>query len=99
MQRTSIMMAGWTLCTTTFPARCLDFLKNENGKSFADETWTSKMGSLSRNLSEWSIGFVDFNNDGWKDVYSANGDVDNLTAKSPQHDTMFQNIDGKTLVD
>jgi hypothetical protein len=57
------------------------------------------MGSLSRSLSGWSIGFIDFNNDGWKDIYSANGDVDNLSAKSPQHDTMFQNADGKKLTD
>jgi hypothetical protein len=74
-------------------------LRNEGGKSFADETWTSKMGPLSRTLSGWSIGFFDFNNDGWKDIYSANGDVDNLTAKSPQHDTLFQNMNGKTLTD
>jgi len=74
-------------------------LRNEGGKLFVDETWTSKMGPLSRTLSGWSIGFIDFNNDGWKDIYSANGDVDNLTAKSQQHDTMFQNMNGKTLVD
>ncbi len=30
---------------------------------------------------------------------SANGDVDDLTAKSKQSDTMFQNIDGTKLVD
>lgn len=74
-------------------------LKNEHGTSFEDLTWSSKMGALSRSLSGWSIGFIDFNNDGWKDIYSANGDVDNLTTKSPQHDTMFQNLDGKTLTD
>ena len=54
---------------------------------------------LSRNLSGWSIGFIDYNNDGWKDIYSSNGDVDNLTASSRQHDTMFENQDGKTLID
>jgi hypothetical protein len=74
-------------------------LRNEGGKSFADITWPSRMGALSRSLSGWSIGFIDYNNDGWKDIYSANGDVDNLTANSRQHDTMFQNIDGKTLAD
>jgi hypothetical protein len=74
-------------------------LKNEGGKSFADVTWTSRMGNLSRSLSGWSIGFIDFDNDGWKDVYSANGDVDDLSASSRQHDTMFRNLDGKTLMD
>src|SRR3954447_4910179 len=74
-------------------------LKNEAGKSFDDASWTSRLGTLSRTLSGWSIGFVDFNNDGWKDIYSANGDVDYLTANSRQHDTMFQNLDGKALSD
>ena len=27
-------------------------------------------------FSGWSTGFIDYNNDGWKDIYSANGDVD-----------------------
>lgn len=74
-------------------------LHNEDGKSFADITWSSKFGVLTHNLSGWSIGFIDYNNDGWKDIYSANGDVDNLAANSMQSDTMFQNLDGKKLVD
>jgi enediyne biosynthesis protein E4 len=74
-------------------------MKNESGKAFTDATWTSKLGALTRTLSGWSIGFIDFDNDGWKDIYSANGDVDNLAANARQHDTMFRNIDGKTLVD
>jgi hypothetical protein len=74
-------------------------MRNVDGKSFDDITWTSKLGPLSRSYAGWSIGFIDYNNDGWKDIYSANGDVDNLTATSRQHDTLFRNLDGKTLVD
>jgi len=73
--------------------------KNEGGTSFSEVTWLTKLGALSRNFSGWSIGFVDYNNDGWKDIYSANGDVDNLTASSRQHDTLFQNDGGKTFSD
>jgi hypothetical protein len=73
--------------------------RNEGGKSFMDATWSSRLGTLSHNLSGWSIGFIDYNNDGWKDIYSANGDVDNLSASARQHDTMFENVGGKTLVD
>ncbi len=43
-------------------------------------------------LSGWSAGFIDYDNDGWKDLYSANGDVDNDQAERaparhhvPQH--------------
>jgi hypothetical protein len=91
---------GWVdIVYNDLAGQVFGLLRNEDGKSFADQTWTSRLGPLSRNLSGWSVGFVDFNNDGWKDIYSANGDVDNLAANSRQHDTMFQNIDGKTLTD
>jgi hypothetical protein len=46
-------------------------------------------------FSGWSAGFIDYDNDGWKDLYSANGDVDNNKPGSRQHDTMFQNVSGK----
>ena len=57
------------------------------------------MQTLSLPFSGWSNGFIDYNNDGWKDIYSANGDVDQVNEKSPQHDTMFENLGGKTFVD
>ena len=59
----------------------------------------SKIQKLSMTYSGWSTGFIDYNNDGWKDIYSANGDVDMVNTKSPQHDTMFENVDGKSFVD
>jgi hypothetical protein len=45
------------------------------------------------------MGFVDFDNDGWKDFYSANGDVDSIHENAKQHDTMFKNVNGKTFMD
>ena len=61
--------------------------------------YASKIQTLSLPFSGWSNGFIDYNNDGWKDIYSANGDVDQVNEKSPQHDTMFENVGGKTFVD
>ena len=61
--------------------------------------YASKIQALSLPFSGWSNGFIDYNNDGWKDIYSANGDVDDLSEKSPQHDTMFENVNGKSFVD
>ena len=91
---------GWVdVVYNDLSGQVFGLLKNEGGKSFTDVTWSSKLGALSRRLSGWSIGFVDFDNDGWKDLYSANGDVDDLTVNAKQHDTMFRNVDGKTLVD
>ncbi|MGA2433827.1 MAG: CRTAC1 family protein [Bryobacteraceae bacterium] len=53
---------------------------------------------LSSRLSGWSNGFIDYDNDGWKDLYSANGDFD-YHEYSKQHDTMYENHGGKEFVD
>jgi hypothetical protein len=72
-------------------------LKN-NGNLFTYR-YASKIQTMSLPFSGWSNGFIDYNNDGWKDIYSSNGDVDQVNETSPQHDTMFENVDGKTFVD
>ncbi len=72
---------------------------NQRGRSFRYNSPSAKIVQLSEHLSGWSNGFIDYDNDGWKDLYSANGDVDNLTPSSPQHDTMFENQEGKGFVD
>ena len=57
------------------------------------------MAQLSESLAGWSAGFIDYNDDGWKDLYSANGDIDNVIVNARQHDTMFENVDGKDFQD
>ena len=74
-------------------------LLRNRGKLFEFYSYASKVERLSRTYSGWSNGFIDYNNDGWKDIYSSNGDVDPVDEKSPQHDTMFENVDGKSFVD
>jgi enediyne biosynthesis protein E4 len=73
--------------------------KNNQGHSFDYVSAQTNIEHLTSLLSGWSLGFIDYNNDGWKDLYSANGSVDNLTAASKQHDSMLENIDGKTFLD
>jgi hypothetical protein len=75
-------------------------LRNQGGRSFSEVTWSTRLGPLTRKLSGWSIGFIDYDNDGWKDIYSANGDLDDdATEPSGQHDTMFENVEGKSFID
>ena len=54
---------------------------NQRGKYFRYVSPAVKMVQLSESCSGWSNGFIDYNNDGWKDLFSANGDVDNLVAE------------------
>jgi len=72
---------------------------NDGGERFHYASPRSGVARLSRQHSGWSNAIADFDNDGWKDIYSANGDVDYDGANSAQRDTLFQNIDGKRFVD
>ncbi|UCF36564.1 MAG: CRTAC1 family protein [Acidobacteriota bacterium] len=72
---------------------------NQEGEYFDYVSPSSNVATLSRQFSGWSNGFIDHDNDGWKDIYSANGDVDYLGADSAQHDTMLRNIDGSQFED
>jgi hypothetical protein len=74
-------------------------LVNRDGKQFEYSSERYRIAQLSRNFSGWSIGFIDFDNDGWKDIYSANGDIDYNGPNSKQHDTMWRNIEGKRFED
>ncbi len=70
-------------------------LFQNRGDSFRYVSPQAKLTQLSRDYSGWSAGFIDYDNDGWKDIYSANGDVDNVKPNARQHDTIFQNVGGK----
>jgi len=72
---------------------------NDLGNTFRYASVPSGIERLSRNFSGWSCGFIDYDNDGWKDLYSANGDVDYIGNNSKQHDTMWRNLDGHRFED
>jgi hypothetical protein len=74
-------------------------LLRNRGDLFQYYSYESKIKKLSAQFSGWSNAFIDYNNDGWKDIYSANGDVDDIIEDSRHHDTMFENINGKTFAD
>ncbi len=49
--------------------------QNRGNGTFRDASFASRMGPLSHNRSGWSIGLVDLNNDGWKDIFTTNSHV------------------------
>ncbi|HTT65491.1 MAG TPA: CRTAC1 family protein [Bryobacteraceae bacterium] len=73
--------------------------RNMDGKFMNYASGASRVSRLSEHNSGWSNGFIDYNNDGWKDVYSSNGEVENMAELKLQHDTMFENVDGKEFRD
>ncbi len=91
---------GWVdIFYNNLASQIFGLFRNEGGAIFAYVSPTSGIERLSRRFSGWSNGFVDYNNDGWKDIYSSNGDVDYFEPNAKQHDTMFENRDGETFVD
>jgi enediyne biosynthesis protein E4 len=73
--------------------------RNLRGKSFRYVSPGTRILLMSGSKAGWSNGFIDYNNDGWKDLFSANGDIDDLSASAQQHDTIFENQDGKEFKD
>jgi hypothetical protein len=59
------------LAHETFP-----LFQNQRSGGFIDSTYRSRMAALSRDYSGWSLGLFDFDNDGWKDLFTANAHVD-----------------------
>jgi hypothetical protein len=58
------------LAGETFPV-----FRNLGKGGFADATYQSRVGGISIHHSGWGLGVFDFNNDGWKDLFSANSHV------------------------
>ncbi|MGD0579872.1 MAG: FG-GAP-like repeat-containing protein [Bryobacteraceae bacterium] len=72
------------------------FFRNIGQGSFVDVSAPSRIAEASLPLSGWSLGGVDLNNDGFKDVFTANGNVvDNAELvsdrKSRQENSAFLN--------
>lgn len=54
----------------TFP-----LFRNQGKGFFLDVTWASELGAELVKRSGWGLGLFDFNNDGWKDIFSVNAHV------------------------
>ncbi len=58
------------LAGETFPV-----FRNAGKGNFIDATYPSRLGAAAVKHSGWGLGLFDFNNDGWKDLFSANSHV------------------------
>ena len=59
--------------------------KNDGDGSFSYASKTAGLGAMTLLHSGWGLRFLDFDNDGWKDLLVAQGhDLDNIELTSPQ---------------
>jgi hypothetical protein len=87
------------LAGETFP-----LFKNLGKGLFQDATHQSRLAALTTTRSGWSNGFFDFNNDGWKDLFTANSDVNDLidlfqSTHYKQPNTLLANLQDGTFQD
>jgi len=87
------------LAGETFP-----LFKNLGKGLFQDATHQSRLGVLTSTRSGWSNGFFDFNNNGWKDLFTANSDVNDLidlfqSTHYKQPNSLFANLGNGTFED
>ncbi len=87
------------LTRETFP-----LFRNQGHGYFQDATYSSRLGALSATRSGWSNGFFDFNNDGWKDLFTANSHVNDRVelfeaTEYKQPNSIFANLGDGTFGD
>ncbi len=88
-------LAITALAGETFP------LFRNRGGLFSDASYASRLGLLSQTYSGWGIGLFDFDNDGLKDIFTANSHVNDKVdafeaTEYKQHNAVFRNLgDGR----
>jgi len=95
---------GWAdIAATTLAGETFPLFRNTGGH-FADAGHTSRLAILSRVYSGWGLGMLDLNNDGWKDLFTANAHVDDKVeafeaTTYKQHNGVFLNAGDGTFRD
>jgi hypothetical protein len=96
------------LAKTNFSDDTPDLYHNNGDGTFRDATFAAGLGSHPNYLG-WGIGFIDFDNDGWPDLFIANGHLDRVI--DPYHidstyaepKLLYRNVEGpegtRTFVD
>jgi hypothetical protein len=89
---------------TALAAETFPLFRNDGNGSFHDAGHSSRMAPLSVHRSGWSIGLFDFNNDGWKDIFTTNSHVNDTVeffeaTKYKLPNSIFANLGDGTFRD
>jgi enediyne biosynthesis protein E4 len=87
------------LIVTALAGETFPVFRNAGKGAFADATYQSRLGAAAVKHSGWGLGLFDFNNDGWKDLFTADSHVnDRVELFEPavyrEKDTVFANVGG-----
>jgi hypothetical protein len=89
---------------TALAGQTFTLYQNLGSGAFRDATYRSRLGPQSIRKSGWGVVFADFDNDGWKDLFTAGSHVtDNIEALSGDKyllpNSLFRNRGDGTLED
>ena len=85
------------LVATNFQGQTNTLYHNEGNRLFSDVSYASKIGTISLPYLAWGVSFCDYDNDGYQDLFIANGHLDeNVQAFNPtgfyeQPNLLFRN--------
>ena len=94
---------GWLdLTVSNYQTETNTVYHNHDGTFFTDNTITSGIAEVTHGYLGWGIKFFDYDNDGYRDIFVANGHLmDNITRLEkhvtyPQRNLLFRNLgDGR----
>jgi len=92
------------LFVTALGGETFPLFRNEDRKTFTMVTYESGIGFPTFKMSGWGAGIYDFDNDGYKDLFSANSHVSENADVNPQQqyrqpNAVFQNLRNATFQD
>jgi len=91
------------LVVSRFGSQPVSLYRNQGEKGFVDVAGDAQIGRPSFAPVKWGIGFVDFDNDGWPDVFVANGNISTKVEEIPNEVRyreklqLFHNLGGRTF--
>ena len=90
-----------SLYVTTFSDDYYTLYRNEGDANFSDVSFQTGVAAVTIPFLGWGTGFLDFDNDGWKDIFAANGhvypavDQNDWGITYAQRPLLFRNLNGK----
>ena len=98
--------SGWlSLVVTRYGYQPMTLYANQSGKDFSDASYASQIAKVSYSPVRWGAGFADFDNDGWPDIFVANGNVTPIVDTLPndlkyrEPIQFFHNLGDKTFTE
>jgi hypothetical protein len=87
---------GWMDIFVTNFAEDYSTLYHNQGGQFDDVTYQAGLGAVTYRQLQWGAGFIDFDNDGWRDLWVASGHIypqaDKAGNSYRQRNQLFRNL-------